>query len=581
MVAPRLSLETETDEARDTQPLRRADFIAAARRAAQAAQAAKLGEPVPADDAGGLQDTLTVSRQPGALARIGAALRGRGKPVAIIVGVLLLAGIATELTLSNMDTIRRGIANAPSPMALLEKFRAPDPIRTASVPPRKDGAQVSLSGQAAPPAAPVPVAAATPPKDEAKPLAPLPAPVAERAIDPAPIAPQPVQPSAFGKDAASALVNRFLPTPKSEPAKPEAPRADIARAAPPSAPEPRSIAPSVDVAAAPVATPPAMDPVTTQGIGQRAAEAIPAPVPMPPTVMPAEIKPVAALTPIKTPLPALDDKIGSMALRKAATQGDARAAFEIGVRYAEGRGVTQNGVTALEWYRRAAEAGFAPAQYRLASALEKGLAGTRDLTEARRWYQIAAEKGNVRAMHNLGVLYANDRDMTTALQWFEKAAARGQKDSQFNLGIVNALGSGVKQDVASSYKWFSLAAQQGDLEATKKRDDIEQYLDKTTLASAKMAVTTWKPETVDKDTNDETTPWTEAVIGDQSLGSAGEKVARAQTLLKTKGQFAGEVDGRLTPETKTAVKAFQRKVGLKPTGEVDDALIRALASKTG
>ena len=49
---------------------------------------------------------------------------------------------------------------------------------------------------------------------------------------------------------------------------------------------------------------------------------------------------------------------------------------------------------------------------------------------------------------------------------------RGVADSQYNLGILYARGIGVDQNLAESYKWFSLAAQQGDQDAAKKRDDV-------------------------------------------------------------------------------------------------------------
>ena len=42
--------------------------------------------------------------------------------------------------------------------------------------------------------------------------------------------------------------------------------------------------------------------------------------------------------------------------------------------------------------------------------------------------------------------------------WFRKAADRAIADSQFNLGILYGCGIGVEQNLAESFKWFSLAA---------------------------------------------------------------------------------------------------------------------------
>src|SRR5262249_32953326 len=78
----------------------------------------------------------------------------------------------------------------------------------------------------------------------------------------------------------------------------------------------------------------------------------------------------------------------------------------------------------------------------------------------------------------------------SAAQWFRKAADRGVSDSQFNLGILYARGIGVDQNLAESYKWFSLAAAQGDADAGHKRDDIAKRLDAQSLAAAKLAIQT-------------------------------------------------------------------------------------------
>jgi len=46
----------------------------------------------------------------------------------------------------------------------------------------------------------------------------------------------------------------------------------------------------------------------------------------------------------------------------------------------------------------------------------------------------------------------------------------GVRDSQFNLAILYARGLGIEQSMVESYKWFSIAAAQGDEDAAKKRD---------------------------------------------------------------------------------------------------------------
>ncbi len=212
--------------------------------------------------------------------------------------------------------------------------------------------------------------------------------------------------------------------------------------------------------------------------------------------------PAAALLapPAVTPLDAtkLPASIGSAQLRTAAANGDPAAAYEIAVRFAEGRGVPLSLDDAARWFRRAADHDLAPAQYRLGSLYEKGHGVKKDLEAARRLYITAADKGNAKAMHNLAVLYAEGidgkPDYRTASQWFRKAAERGVADSQYNLGILFARGIGIEQNLAESYKWFTLAANQGDQDAGRKRDDVGTRLDAQSLAAAKLAAQTFVPE---------------------------------------------------------------------------------------
>ncbi len=286
----------------------------------------------------------------------------------------------------------------------------------------------------------------------------------------------------------------------------------------------------------------------------------------------------AAPTAVEATLP---DQIGPETLRRAATGGDARAAFEVALRFAEGKTVPADLAKAVTWYTVAAEKGLAPAQYRLAVAYEKGLGVPRDAEKARTWYTAAAEQGNVRSMHNLGVLYANSRDMAKAVPWFQKAADYGLRDSQFNLGIIHALGSGVKQDLAVSYKWFALAARQGDAEAEKKQNEVAAHLDKVNLAAGRMAVQTWVQRSMDRTANEETRGWADpaSAAAPSSPATQADMVRQAQALLKTLGFYNGAIDGNAGASTKTAIRTYQKKAGLPQTGEADAALLKALSGR--
>ncbi len=280
-----------------------------------------------------------------------------------------------------------------------------------------------------------------------------------------------------------------------------------------------------------------------------------------------------------------DAAVGPLALRLAATNGDPRAQFEIALRYTEGKGVTANLSEAAQWYRRAAEGGLAPAQYRLGSFYEKGRGVARDLNEARNWYQRAADQGNIKAMHNLAVLLADGGlgrpDFTRAASWFSKAAEHGVRDSQFNLGVLYARGLGVPKDLGVSYKWFAIAAKLGDSDAASKRDEIANTLPEPKLAEARKAVSNWRQKTVRPEANTVEVDDAWKASPDNAADSSSQNLVRqTQALLGRLGYDAGPADGVLGPRTVDAVRAFQFQAGLPVDGAINPQLVRTLAGRS-
>jgi len=223
------------------------------------------------------------------------------------------------------------------------------------------------------------------------------------------------------------------------------------------------------------------------------------------TLKPDAMSAPATSTPAPEPLlkhpPSPADKLPAAfaaGLRTAAAKGNASAEYEIGERYAEGRGVAQNLAEAAEWFERAAKHGLAPAQFRLGGLYEKGLGVQKNLETARRLYSAAGEAGNAKALHNLAVLYAEGidgkPDYLTAAKWFRKAADYGVTDSQYNLAVLYARGIGVEQNLTEAYRWFALAARDGDADSARKRDELASRLDRNALAAAAQALEGWIPQ---------------------------------------------------------------------------------------
>lgn len=198
-------------------------------------------------------------------------------------------------------------------------------------------------------------------------------------------------------------------------------------------------------------------------------------------------------------------------LRDAAATGEPNAEFEMAVRLIEGRGVAKDAHAAAQWFELAAARDLPIAEYRLGALYEKGVGVARDVPLAMSWYGKAAAAGNARAMHNLAVLNAEGGaggkpDYAEAAQWFRKAGQFGIRDSQFNLGILYARGMGVPQDLVQSWLWFSLAAQQGDADAAKKRDEVAAKMDGQALLAAAKALAAFQVATPPPAANEAATP---------------------------------------------------------------------------
>ncbi len=192
----------------------------------------------------------------------------------------------------------------------------------------------------------------------------------------------------------------------------------------------------------------------------------------------------------------LPASFGPTALRNAAASGDPDAAFEVGTRFATGRGVAQDLKQAFAWYQRAAAQGHAGAQFRVAAFYERGIAVDADRERAALWYRRAAEQGLVKAMHNLAVLLAGKGDgpgdYAAAARWFREAAERGLADSQYNLAVLCQDGQGVARSLTEAYKWFALAARSGDPGAAQRLALVKAHLTPAELTAAEAMIAAWR-----------------------------------------------------------------------------------------
>ncbi|TPK40095.1 peptidoglycan-binding protein [Mesorhizobium sp. B2-5-4] len=529
----------------------KSDFIAAARRAAQAAAA----------EADALKRQSTMKGPVKAL-RIGDLLKARRKPILMAAAAIMLALAGLQLGKAFLSDPAAQVANNDTAPIV-----ASQPVKTASVD------------------------TASRPKTEVQPAATdsAPAPAVRQAEQSAPaskddMTAQTVMAMPSDTDAMPDTASAARPAP--------APVASAVASGPSTAaPDAMALAAPAPVApmtAAPTMTDPA--PAAIAGGTQTDADAQPAPATPVATEATANdttgaVAPMdkaAATAATKFDIPA---DAGPAALRDAAAGGDAKALFEVGSRYAESRGVKEDMAAAARWYEKSAELGFAPAEYRIGNFYEKGIGVARDIKKSKTWYQLAAAQGNASAMHNLAVLFAMAADGVTdnqsAAHWFQEAADLGVKDSQFNLGILAAKGVGMKQNLEESYKWFALVAKTGDKDAAAKRDEIANALRPEQLERARAATELWKAKPLNATANSVDIPesWQEGTPQTTAGIDMKKAVKNIQLILNKNGYDAGGADGVMGGKTKNAIIAFQTANKLPATGAVDEKLVKALLAR--
>jgi localization factor PodJL len=118
---------------------------------------------------------------------------------------------------------------------------------------------------------------------------------------------------------------------------------------------------------------------------------------------------------------------------RSASQGFAPAQYRLAALYERGRGLKRDQGRARIWYQRAAEAGNVKAMHNLAVLHTKQNGKTPDYANASQWFSKAAEYGLSDSQFNLGILYENGlgtrKDLKQAYKWFQLAAKGGDTEA--------------------------------------------------------------------------------------------------------------------------------------------------------
>ncbi|OHC73611.1 MAG: hypothetical protein A3G18_00815 [Rhodospirillales bacterium RIFCSPLOWO2_12_FULL_58_28] len=128
--------------------------------------------------------------------------------------------------------------------------------------------------------------------------------------------------------------------------------------------------------------------------------------------------------------------------RPLADQGDAKARFNLGLMYVNGRGVAQDYAEAVKWYRKAADQGHADARLNLELMYATGRGVPPDDAEAAEWRRRAADRDNAVARFILGDMRATGRASAPAapevssdsiINNLEPLVAKGNLNEAFKL----------------------------------------------------------------------------------------------------------------------------------------------------
>jgi len=120
-----------------------------------------------------------------------------------------------------------------------------------------------------------------------------------------------------------------------------------------------------------------------------------------------------------------------------AKQGNSAAQFDLGLMYANGRGVPQGDKEAVKRYRLAADQGDSAAQFNLGAKYALGDGVPQDYKEAVKWYRLAADQGNAAAQLHLGFMYTDGRP--TPSQRVEADKPRREPKFSLTTGIAKNL----------------------------------------------------------------------------------------------------------------------------------------------
>lgn len=369
---------------------------------------------------------------------------------------------------------------------------------------------------------------------------------------------------------------------------------------------------------APPAPAPAISPAVSPMSASAATIALPE-SPAPPAPTSADIArsgpPPAAAATADEPLKPLDwAALPLDELRAKANADDITAMEELARRLIQGVGVTKDQQAGAGWLLRAAQRGSAQSAFNVAVMYERGFVVERDSSKAVEWYGKAVTANLAIAKHNLALLLRDGkgapRDGKKAVELLRSAAHQGMSASMFALGDIYERGDAAPKDAATALAWFAITAEferqtNRDTEtalartAAQRSQTLQRILTPAELEQAQQlgqrefkliveALSPPKPPTAPA-----VAPPVEMVAPLPALPqladvdppgwpkATNDQIRVIQQALVDLRYLRDKPDGALGPMTRTAIRAFQRSVALRETGEPTKDVYAALRDALG
>jgi len=230
---------------------------------------------------------------------------------------------------------------------------------------------------------------------------------------------------------------------------------------------------------------------------------------------------------------AADDTVKEFeALKQSAEKGDAKAQFELGLKYYKGDIPTQdkaasqplpgvmptlprispygeythplgipsfrlakelapnvkNRIEAAKWLKKAAEKDIPEAQFYLGLIYLEGVGVVRDVDEGISLIRKAAEQGYLEAQFFLAMKYYHGeivgKNYKEAAKWLIKLAEKGVIEAEDLLGRMYFEGQGVDKDLVQAHIWLNVAGASGNGASRQLLPQVEAQMTHEDIAKA-------------------------------------------------------------------------------------------------